>query len=141
MAPTSCSAGLRDGRSTMVGSVSAIMPFSAMNVSISNPSMGLAVDLRRANKGQKDTKSTVANRTAGTERLSGDDGAGELPFPISVSKPFNALSDRLGSVFPSISSLYSSSSSVTVSKDGSRFDLHLVDGGYGTVASCPRHVS
>lgn len=78
MAPTSCSAGLRDGSSTMVESVSAMMPFSAMNVSMSNPSMGLVVDLRRANKGQKETKSTVANRTAGVERLSGGVGAGEL---------------------------------------------------------------
>lgn len=140
MAPTSCSAGLRDGSSTIVGSVSAMMPLSAMNVSISNPSMGLVVDLRRANKGQKDTKSTVANRTTGIERLSGDDGAGVLPFPRVTSNPFNALSDRLASVFPSNSSLCSSSSSATVSKDGSRLDLHPVDGGYSAGASVLRQV-
>jgi hypothetical protein len=50
------------------------------------------------------------------------------------------LSDRLASVFPSNSSLCSSSSSATVSKDGSRLDLHPVDGGYGAGASVLRQV-
>jgi len=130
--PTSCSAGLRDGSSMTVGSMSGIgvvsmMPLSAMNMSISNPSMGFDVDLKRANKGQKETKSTVAKRTAGVERPSGGVGAGEFLSWRSFLLSF-PLFDLFVSAFPSISSLFSLSLSlpVTVSKDGSCFDLHSV---------------
>jgi len=76
MEPTNCSAGLRDGSSTMVESMSvigdvSIIPLSAMNMLVSIPLMLLMLNLRRANKGQKDTKSTVAKRITGVERLCG----------------------------------------------------------------------
>lgn len=83
MAPTSCSAGLSDGSSTIVESVSinvgvSMIPLSAMNMSTSNPSMGLVVDLRRASNGQKATKSNVARRPACIERLCGGMDVGAL---------------------------------------------------------------
>lgn len=76
MAPTSCSAGLSDGSSTMVESVSvngvvSMIPLSAMNMSTSNPSMGLVVDLSSASNGQKATKSNVAKIPAWIERVCG----------------------------------------------------------------------
>eukprot|EP00533_Pseudo-nitzschia_delicatissima_P014751 CAMPEP_0197276880 /NCGR_PEP_ID=MMETSP1432-20130617/16116_1 /TAXON_ID=44447 /ORGANISM="Pseudo-nitzschia delicatissima, Strain UNC1205" /LENGTH=68 /DNA_ID=CAMNT_0042742989 /DNA_START=192 /DNA_END=398 /DNA_ORIENTATION=+ len=55
-----------------------------MNMSTSNPSMGLVVDLRRASNGQNDTNISVA-KTAVVNEMFGDVEAGLLLSPKSLS--------------------------------------------------------
>ena len=143
MAPTSCSAGLREGSSSTVGSASAgggvsMIPLRDMNMSMSNPSTGLAVERKRARRGQKATKSTAARSTAGVEGVPLPRGgilvvealgfASRRPafslslFPIKVVSP-----DVFGFLLsPSIASVVSRTTPVMVSVVGSCFDLHRV---------------
>lgn len=151
MEPTSCSAGLKEGSSIMLGSMSvsigvvSIIPLSAINISISNPSMGLEVALNRASNGQNETKSKTATTTTGVERPDGDIGADELlvvfstevflsfvpviefgllfgPSVILVVAIFSPFSS-----FTTTSKLSSSACSVVVSKNGSRLaSQHVV---------------
>ena len=104
MAPTSCSAGLRDGSSTMVGSVvpsaigaESMIPLSDMNMSMSKPSMGLVVDRRSASRGQNATKSTVAKSTAGVEKRL---GGGVVGLLLSETNPFASPSFLISSLNP-----------------------------------------
>ncbi len=71
-----------------IGAVSMI-PFSAMNMSTSNPSMGLVVDLKRASNGQNDTNISVAKTTV-VKEMFGDVEAGVFllsPKSLSTSLP------------------------------------------------------
>lgn len=57
--------------SVSVNGAVSMIPLSAMNMSTSNPSMGLVVDLSSASNGQKATKSKVAKMPAWIERVCG----------------------------------------------------------------------
>lgn len=149
MDPTNCSAGLRGGSSIMVGSVSPIgdvpmIPLSAMNASMSNPSIGLEVDRKNASRGQKKTNRNVASRTAGVEKPCGGVEGGELLFSWR-RKSFDPFSNIFVSSFSSICPLFSWCVTSSFSRDGSRFELHLVvrkfDDGNGIAGNSRRHGS